>query len=142
MAEKMIAIDLPESTYRKLKRAAEKTYRSVDEVLHSAIESSLPAPPDAPPELARELAAMHLFSDDALWAAAKPSLSLAGQTRLMQLNQLAGQRKLTTAETAEHQDLLAAYYHSLLRRAQALAILAQRGHPVELDALPLPEFPS
>jgi hypothetical protein len=142
MAEKTIAIDLPESTYHKLKRAAELTYRSVDEVLRYTIESSLPTPPDAPPELARELAAMHLFSDEALWAAVSPSLSATKQTRLMQLNQTATQRNLTTAETAEHQDLLVAYYHSLLRRAQALAILAQRGHPVELDTLPLPELPS
>ena len=139
MAEKTIAVYVPESAYRKLQRAAELTYRSVDEILVSTIESSLPAPPNIPPELAEELAAMHLFSDDALWAVARPSLSQAEQARLAQLNQTAGERPLTSAETAEQKDLLFAYHRSMLRRAQALAILAKRGHPITLDTFPLPE---
>jgi hypothetical protein len=91
---------------------------------------SVPVPPDLPPELADELASMHLFSDDALWAATAPSLSPTEQHRLSQLNHLASQRALTDAEQAEQERLLAAYHRSVLRRAQALAILAQRGHPL------------
>ena len=139
MAEKTIAVQLPESAYRKLQKAAELTYRSVDEILVSTIETSLPAMPDVPTELAEELSAMHLLSDDALWAAVSPTLSQAEQTRLAQLNQLAHERPLTPAEEAEQNDLLAAYGRSILRRGQALAILAQRGHPVSLDTLPIPE---
>ncbi|HFQ93334.1 MAG TPA: hypothetical protein ENK32_04960 [Anaerolineae bacterium] len=139
MAEKTIAVQLPESAYRKLQKAAELTYRSVDEILVSTIETSLPTIPDVPPELAEELSAMHLLSDDALWAAVSPALSQAEQTRLAQLNQLAHERPLTPAEEAEQNDLVAAYGRSVLRRAQALAILAQRGYPVSLDTLPTPE---
>lgn len=141
MIEKTISVNVPESAYRKLQRAAELTYRSVDEVLVSTIESGLPVPPDAPPEVGAELAAMHLFSDDALWAAVKPSFSPTEQTRLLQLNDLAGERELTPAETAEQKGLLAGYYRSVLRRAQALTVLAQRGHPISLESLPLPEPP-
>ncbi|MBE2200373.1 MAG: hypothetical protein IAE79_17290 [Anaerolinea sp.] len=139
MLDKSIAIYVPELAYRKLQRAARLTYRSVDEVLLDAIETALPSPPDVPAELAEELAALHLFSDEALWAAAAPSMSATEQVRLAQLNQVAGERPLTTAETAEQADLLGAYHRSVLRRAQALAILAQRGHSVTLDSLPLPE---
>ena len=56
-----------------------------------------------PMELAEELAALHWFSDEALWEESAPSMSAAEQKR----------------------------------RAQALAILAQRGHSVTLDALPV-----
>ena len=138
MAEKTITAQLPESAYRKLQKAAELTYRSVDEILVSTIETSLPTMPDVPSELAEELSAMHLLSDDALWAAVSPALSQAKQTRLAQLNQLAHERPLTPAEEAEQNDLVAAYGRSVLRRAQALAILSQRGHPVSLDTLPTP----
>lgn len=130
---------MPELAYRKLQRAAELTYRSIDEILLGAIETTLPSLPNAPVELAEELAALHLFSDEALWAATAPSMSAAEQMRLAQLNQSAAERPLTAAETAEQVNLLAAYHRSVLRRAQALAILAQRGHPVTLETLFLPE---
>lgn len=137
--EKSVAIYVPELAYRKLQRAAELTYRSIDEILLGAIETTLPSLPNAPVELAEELAALHLFSDEALWAATAPSMSAAEQMRLAQLNQSAAERPLTAAETAEQANLLAAYHRSVLRRAQALAILAQRGHPVTLETLSLPE---
>jgi hypothetical protein len=40
----------------------------------------------------------------------------------------AEERDLTPAEDAEQQNLIAAYRRSVLRRAKALAVLAQRGH--------------
>lgn len=68
MPEKIVTVRLPESAlaFRKLKRAAELTYRSVDDVLVSTINAALAASPDLPPDLADELAAMHLLSDEAL----------------------------------------------------------------------------
>jgi len=135
MSDIMITLTLPEDTYRRLKRAAELTRRSLDEVLLTTINASLPAPEDLPPELADELAAMHLLSDGALWTAVQPSLSPAEEHRLKSLNQLAGERSLTQAEKAEQETLLNAYYRSLLRRSQALAILAQRGHPIQPEEL-------
>ncbi len=139
MSETTINVPLPKSTYRKLKRAAELTYRTVNDLLVDTIESSLPTLPDVPSALGEELAAMNLFSDNALWAATNPSLSAAKQARLSQLNQVAGERNLTPAEIAEQKDLLAAYNRSVLRRAQALAVLSQRGHSITLDTLPLPQ---
>jgi hypothetical protein len=128
MSEKMIQVQVPESAYRKLQQAAALTHRSIDEILVNTIDTSLPAPTDLPSEIADELAAMHLLSDAALWAASQPSLSAAQQARLAQLNGL--ERKLTAAETAEQEALFTAYYHAVLRRSQALALLAQRGHAV------------
>jgi hypothetical protein len=135
MLGKTIAVQLPESAFRKLKRAAELMYRSVDEILVSTIDAALIAPPNLPSDLADELAAMHLLSDDALRAAAQPSLSPAEKHRLQQLNHVAGERPLTQAESAEQAVLLRAYHRSVLRRAQALAVLAQRGHFIPREDL-------
>ena len=96
------------------------------------LEAALPLAADVPPEVADDLAAMHLFSDDALWSATAPSFSPAEACRLSQLNMAAGERALTPAEQAEQHSLITAYRRSVLRRAKALAILAQRGHHLPL----------
>jgi hypothetical protein len=133
MTTQTVSVQVPEPIFRKLKRAADVTCRPVEEVLAATLNAALPEPSGLPPELADELASMHLFSDDALWAATEPSLSPTEQRRLGQLNRIAGQRPLTKAEEAEQEQLLAAYHRSVLRRAQALAILAQRGHPIPIE---------
>ena len=84
--------------------------------------------PGLPADIAAELTAMRLFSDAALRAAVEPSLSPTEQWRLHQLNAMVGERELTLAEENEQKALIAAYNRSVLRRAKALALLAQRGH--------------
>ena len=106
------------------------TYRSVDDIVAATVDAALVESPSVPAELAADFAAMHLLSDQALQAAAQPSLSPADLQRLRQLNHGAGGRGLTQAEATEQTALLNAYHVSVLRRAQALAILAQRGHNI------------
>lgn len=130
----MIPVRLPEPVFRKLKRAADLTHRSVEEIATTSLEAVLLSPANLPTDVADELAALHLFSDEALWAAAEPSLSAFEERRLDQLNRGAGQQELTPAEQVEQQTLIAAYHRSILRRAQALALLSQRGHRIPLAA--------
>ncbi len=139
MQEKTVTVELPESAFRRLKRASELTYRPVNEILVSAINAALIAPPNLPIELAEELGALNLLSDEALWATAQPSFSPTEQYRLQQLNHAAGERVLTEAETTEQETLLESYHRSMLRRAQSLAILTQRGH--RIDPLQPPDQP-
>ncbi len=82
---------------------------------------------------AQYLAVVALALGVTLWAAAQPTLSPAQRLRLEQLNHIAGERELTRAESAEQAALLEAYDYSVLHRAQALAILAQRGHRIQLE---------
>jgi hypothetical protein len=130
MAAPTIAVYIPESLFHKLKRAADLTHRSVEDVTVTSLEAALPTVQNVPLDIANELTAMHLFNDEALWAATAPSFSPTEEYRLNQLNAAAGERDLTLAEEAEQQSLIAAYHRSVLRRAKALAILAQRGHRV------------
>jgi len=69
-----------------MKRAAELTHRSVEDVLASTVNAALPPDPALPAEVVDDLAALVLFSDDALWAAAESALSPAQQRRLEQLS--------------------------------------------------------
>ena len=83
-----------------------------------------------PSEIADELAAMRLFSDKALWQASEALLSLVQQGRLSELTQKQGTSDLTTAEQDELSQLLTAYDRSVVRRAQAFALLSMRSHTI------------
>jgi hypothetical protein len=130
MSTAMVSIQIPDTLFRKLKRAADLTHRPLEEIVATSLEATLPAASGLPAEVADELAAMQVYSDAALRAAAEPSMSRAEQRRLEQLNSSAGERTLTAAEAKEQQALITAYDRSVLRRAKAMAILAQRGHDV------------
>ena len=75
MATQTVSVGLPKSIFIKLERVAELTHRSVEDVLAATLDAALLAPADLPDDLANELVAMQMFSDEALWAAAQPSLS-------------------------------------------------------------------
>jgi hypothetical protein len=126
----MVKVGLPVSLFDRLKRAAELTHRSVEDVLASTVNAALPPDPALPAEVVDDLAALVLFSDDALWAAAESALSPAQQRRLEQLSTVADSRSLTGAESSELSHLLEQYDRSVLRRAKALAVLAQRGYHI------------
>jgi|GEM_PF-1410241 len=137
-----ISVQVAESVYRRLQRASDLTYRSVDEILSSALTVALGVSPELPAERQDELAGLGMLSDAALWAASESSLSPARQRRLHQINQAAGERSLSSSEEREQTQLLDLYQRSVLQRAQALALLTYRGYdlperadlPDQLDA--------
>jgi hypothetical protein len=104
----------------------------VEDVLTATVDVALPPGPDIPADLADELAAMVLFSDESLKAAAQSSLSAAQQERLAQFSHAGGERTLSRAEKRKLEYLLDQYDQAVLRRARALAILAQRGYDIDV----------
>lgn len=130
MSVTTISVQLPEPLYRRLQTAAEFAHRSVSDVLEAAVSVALPPSPDLPEVVASELAEMMWLSDDALYQATTPTFTAIQQRRLADLNDLVDERSLTIEEKIEQERLLMAYERSMLRRAQAFAILARRGHRV------------
>jgi len=128
MTESLVSVQVPEPVYRRLQGAAVAAKRSVGDVLSSAVTVALPPSPDLPEALADELAEMIWLSDESLWQATVPTFTKEQQERLATLNDLSDDRALTTSEKAEQAELLVAYEQSVLRRAQAFAILSRRGH--------------
>lgn len=125
-----ISVELPEPIFRRLRHIAEVTHRSVEEVLATTVDAALPQTSGVPAEVADDLAALSLFSDTALWTATEIRLSPDQQQRLNQLTADGKARRLTDAEVAELNQLIDAYDRAVLRRAKALAILAQRGYDI------------
>jgi hypothetical protein len=123
-----ISVPVPEPLYRRLERVATLTRRSIADMLASAITVVLPPAPDLPEPLAEELAGMMWLSDAKLRTATRPTFAVQQQRRLHELNDAEDERPLTESEQAERARLLAEYERSVLRRAQAFAVLTQRGH--------------
>ena len=133
----MMTIQVPKPLFERLERIAELSRRPVDEYIIQSLDLAA-MPPEASPELQAELAAMIHLSDRALWDAAQPSLSPIEDSRLRQLNHVAGGRELAPDEQKELDRLLEKYQASVLRRARAFAILQMRGFAIPADQkLPL-----
>jgi hypothetical protein len=132
-----VSVQVPEPIYRRLQRISQATYRPIEDVLATTVSVALPASLDLAPELADDLAAMSMFSDEALWAATESSLSPSQRRRLNQLSHAGGLRSLSAAESAELTHLVDLYDRAVLRRARALAILAHRGFAVANQESPL-----
>jgi hypothetical protein len=128
MTAGMISLPVPEPLYRRLERVAQMTQRSVAETLASAIAIAVPPAADLPDALADELAGMAWLSDKMLRSAIRPTFTRAQQKRLAEINDIQDERPLAYAERVEQAHLLAEYERSMLRRAQAFMILAQRGY--------------
>ena len=124
-----VTIEIPSNLFESLKQKANFMHRPVEDLVVQTLSVAAP-PADLSPELVIELEAMLNFSDDALWAATKPSISETERVRLEQLNTLAGTRPLSEAEKKEQSQLLQAWQRSMTRRAKAFAILKLRGHPL------------
>ncbi len=131
MSTNTVTVTIPKRLYHRLQSVARDTNQAVSELLIASAEAMLAldnADAALPPELADELAAMRLLSDKALWATTEALLSPEQQARLSELTRQQAARALTAVEQDELKSLLAEYDHSVLRRAQAFALLSLRGH--------------
>lgn len=140
MEQETVAVELPRPLFQRLERVARSTHRSVEEILATTLNATLPENSDLPAELADQLAAMVLFSDDALWAATASSLSQAQQRRLEQLIHKGKERRLSRAEKLELDSLMDEYDRAVLKRAKALAVLSSRGFELPLFDRPANGF--
>ncbi|HQE93760.1 MAG TPA: hypothetical protein PLH19_13220 [Anaerolineae bacterium] len=128
MTTRMVPVMIPEPLYRRLERTSATIHRPVNDVVATTLAAMLPPSPDLPEALADELSSMVWLSDEKLYSATQPTFTPTMQARLATLNEINDERPLTPSEKKEQMHLLAQYERSILRRAQAYAILAQRGH--------------
>lgn len=133
MTTNSLTINIPNRLYHRLTRVAEQTQRDVADVLLTSVEAMFMVEAEnleLPLHIADDLTAMQWFSDAALWEATQPTLSESQQTELQELTRQQATGSLTQTEQIRLNELLAEYDWSVLRRAQALALLSLRGHDI------------
>lgn len=119
-----------DSLYQQLRRQAQETQRSIDDLVEHTLRRHLSPPlgSNLPPEIQTELEALENLSDDALWQIAESKMN---PDKVAMYDALLERQKLGTL-TPEGYAWLKKLRHEadalMLRKAHAYVLLKNRGH--------------
>jgi plasmid stability protein len=130
MASQAVTLHLPEPLYRELKQRAAQSRRTVEDETLDVLSAAVPVAEKLPDDLAEAISPLALLDDEALWRAARSRLANEAATELADLHQKRQREGLTVAEAQTAEALVRQYERAMLVRAQAAALLKQRGHDV------------
>jgi hypothetical protein len=130
MSVEPITLNLPGHLYDRLKRRAEQSHRTVEAELMEVVAWAVPVAEDLPDDLNETMTSLALLDDETLWRAARSHLPPETADQLERLHLKQQRDGLSGAEVQELARLMRQYERSMLVRAQAAALLNQRGHDV------------
>ena len=125
-----VTLHVPSLLYEQLKRRAEQAQRTVEAELLDIVVTSVPMSDDLPADLAEAITPLELLDDEALWRAARCSLPAEAATQMEDLHLKRQREGLTDSEVKTLDGLVRQYERTMLVRAQATALLKERGHDV------------
>jgi hypothetical protein len=136
MSDYAVTLPVPEEIYDRARQVAAGTAQSVEAVLLQQLQAAFMAPlPPLPPDEQRELKALTSLSDEALWTLAREQMAQDKQARLHVLMDANSQGTLDEAQQVELETLVAQGQRLSVRKAQAAALLTERGYRVTREAL-------
>lgn len=121
-----VTVELPDTLYQQLRRRAWRRNHSIEDEVTAVVEQSIAAEPSEA-DLLAQLA--HLPDDD-LWRAARTRVADDRAERMQALVWKQQAEGLTAAEEDEAHQLQRHARQVMLIRAEAAALLAERGHDV------------
>jgi plasmid stability protein len=132
-----VNISLPEEVFQRLKQLAETDHRSVEEEAAQRLTASIPKDDTLPPELHQLLDSMPGLDDENLWRAARNDLARKANVQIRRLQARRKRQGLTVDEQQRLNHLLRQYDRGILIRAEAAALLKERGHDVNVLLVPV-----
>lgn len=134
MTREAVTLHVPERLLIRLRQAAEATRRPLNDVILRSLEiGSPPCWDDAPPELQADLAALDRLDDERLWLIARRQADDTEMVRCQQLLDMNANDQASPRERDELEELRNRFDSQMLLKAQAVALLRWRGHPVPPD---------
>jgi plasmid stability protein len=130
MNSQSVTLELPEPLYEQLQARAARRQRTVADEVLDVLTGAIPATEVLPDDLEQAIAQLLYLDDTALWQAGRSKMASDAVERLSELNAKHQREGLTEAEQQESEWLERQYERSMLVRAQAAALLKQRGHDV------------
>ncbi len=131
MNEQTITVTLPDSVYDRIRTTAQATSLTSEEVIKQSVTLLLPAfESDIPLNIRSNLTKLSLLNDIQLWKVANSVMKDSLQTRLEELAEFQKRHTLTENEQAELDNLMNEAQQTMICKAEARRILAQRGHIV------------
>ena len=139
MSHYAVTLPVPDYIYDRARQIAEDTSQSIEAVLLQQLRDAFTEPlPALAPEERRELEALTHLSDDALWTIAREHIPADKQARLQALMEANSQGTLVDTQRAELEALVVQGQQLSLRKAQAAALLTDRGYRVTLEMIAAP----
>jgi plasmid stability protein len=130
MSLQTVTVQLPDPLYQQVKHRASQMHRSVEDELIAIVTAALPTIDDLPADVANEIKQLAFLTDDELWQAARTTLPINASEQMQELVEKRQREGLTLEEEAEIEQLAHRYDRTMLVRAQAAALLKERGHDV------------
>jgi aspartokinase len=136
MSHYSVTLPVPDYIYDCARRIAAGTSQSIEAVLLQQLKDAFAAPlTELAPEEQRELEALTFLSDDALWTIVRERMPEDRQARMQTLMDANSQETLDDVQRSELAALVAQGERLSIRKAQAAALLTERGYPVTRAAL-------
>lgn len=107
---------------------AEEAHRTVEAELLHVVATAVPGADDLPPDLDEAVSQLAVLDDVDLLGAARAAMPRDAAEELEQLHHKRQREGLTEAEERTAAALTRQYERFMLVRAEAAALLAQRGH--------------
>ncbi len=137
MTDRTITLTLPEAVFQRAQETADASSLSIEAVFTQSIGRLLPPlEDDLSPSQRAELTVFALKSDEELRSIAFAFVDIERQTKLEELAMLQKTRPLTPDEQIELDRLLDFSYQFMLRKAEAMRLLALRGYKVFPESAP------
>ncbi len=131
MSKHAVTLPVPDHVYDQAHRIAEERSISVEAVLLRHLEEAFAdSLPRLPADEQRELDALTRLCDDALWTIARERLPKSRQMRMATLMDANSRGQLDRVQRLELEELVAQGQRLSLRKAQAAALLTERGQAV------------
>lgn len=130
MTMQTLTLQVPEVLFSRLKQRAEQANRTVEAETLDLLATAVPVVEELPADLEQALSSLEALDEEALWRAAQSGLATEAAAELEALHLERQREGLTAAEAQRLADLVRQYERSMLVRAQAAALLRQRGHDV------------
>ncbi|HKZ86096.1 MAG TPA: hypothetical protein VJ793_20870 [Anaerolineae bacterium] len=130
MTVQSVTLNLPSALYARLKQRAERSRRTVEAELLEVVAAAVPIADELPVDLNEAISPLTLLDDDALWRAARSRLAPEAAADMERLHLKRQHEGLSEAEAQSLAGLVRQYERAMLVRAQAAALLKQRGFDV------------
>jgi len=134
MTTQHVTLDLPDALYQRLRRRAEEAHRTVEDELLDVVAGAVPGEDDLPPDLAEAVSQLSVLDDDALFRAASTTMPVDAVEELDRLHDKRQREGLTESEAQAAAALTRRYEQIMLVRAEATALLVDRGRDVSVIA--------
>lgn len=130
MPDYAVTLSIPQHLYDRARRLAEENDLPIEQVILNQLETTLIELPSLPPDEQDELDAMAHLSDDVLWTIAREEMREDQRQRMQALMESNNLGPISETDRKELSGLVEQGQRLMLRKAKAMALLAERGYPI------------